>query len=651
MHPKKIRFSIILILLKVFLNQVVAQNFVRVYSNDCTQFGAISLPASFNDFNNDSLPDLFIGKINTLDNLFYLNSNGTLKAPINSFNKILKTVLAVTCADYDNDGFRDLFLALRDDKFLLLKTGVNGLTSIVNNPLTTTSAIGESASWVDYDNDGLVDLFITVGNANDNLLFKNLNYGNFGSIDTTYITSKNFGYATHAAWCDFDDDGWQDVFIANQEENCRFFVNDGNGNFTQLVSAPFNNYQVANSANWADYDNDGDMDLFVLGGVNFNPAKIVVYENLGNRNFVINNFTGLSDSTVVSTGSSWGDYNNDGYIDFFVAQSSRFSTDNSLIFFQNNGNKTFSKATNIVTGEIVEARAVVNADMDNDGDLDVFVSQENYKNDMIFENKTTNKSWLKVRLEGLASNKSAIGARVRVFCTINGKKQILTRDIAGQTGWYSQNDLTVHFGLGNTTCADSVIIYWPSGKQCVYKNLPANQFYFINENCNNITPSATNFSLGNDTTVCYGNELLLSTGEPLTVWNNSQTGSSLVVKESGTYIATVSGTCITSFSDTIQIDFKDCICSLNMPNAFSPNGDNVNDLYGPVYDCPVSDFSMTVFNRWGEKVFETNNIEQMWDGTFMGKEQPIGVFLYKVNYKDSWKNEKKLITGKITLIR
>jgi gliding motility-associated-like protein len=393
------------------------------------------------------------------------------------------------------------------------------------------------------------------------------------------------------------------------------------------------------------------MDLFVLGSVNSNPAKIVVYENLGNRNFRINNKTGLSNHAIISTGSSWGDYDNDGYIDLVVAQHSLYLQDNRIIFFKNNGNKTFSKISDSLTETVVEARAIANADMDNDGDLDVFVANENNKLDILFQNNTTNQNWLKIRLSGIVSNKSAIGAKVRVFCVLNGKNQILTRTVTGQTGWYSQNDLTVHFGLSNNSCVDSVIIYWPSGKQCVYKNLSVNRFYFINENCNDISPTITNFSLGNDTTLCYGNQIILSTREPLTKWSNAQTGSSLVVKESGTYIATISGTCITSFSDTIQIDFKDCICSLNMPNAFSPNGDNVNDLYGPVYDCPVNDFSMTIFNRWGEKVFETNNIEQIWDGTFMGKEQPIGVFIYKVNYKDSLKNEKKFITGKVTLIR
>lgn len=790
MYPKKISATIIFSIFCLFNLSSNAQIFTSMQNSDCTTNAATSIPASFNDFNNDSLPDLLVGKNASNDDMFYLNISSVLKIPTsNPFKRIGDNLLAITAADFDNDGYNDAFMAFRDSQSLLLNGGPNGLTLIQNNPLTTTIATAESACWVDYDNDGLADLFLTVGKNKDNILYKNIGNRNFIAIDTTYLTSKNLGYATNAAWCDFDDDGFQDVFIANQTANCRFFINNRNGNFSQLTTTPFDSIPIANSANWADYDNDGDMDLFVLGSINSNPAKIIVYENLGNRNFRINNNTGLSDSAIVSTGSSWGDYDNDGYMDLLIAQRSLYLPDNRIIFFKNNGNKTFSKISDSLTENIVEARAIANADMDNDGDLDVFVANENNRLDMLFQNNTTNQNWLKIRLSGIVSNKSAIGAKVRVFCALNGKNQILTRTVAGQTGWYSQNDLTVHFGLGNNSCVDSVIIYWPSGKQCVYKNLPVNRFYFIKENCNNISPSFSNLSLGNDTTLCYGNQIILSTGEPLTKWSNAQTGSSIVVKESGTYIATFDDRCLPAFADTIEIKISDaipisikdtgicrsdslvfdfssspfsfewstgsnapiesfqnagtysltvtnadnckiidtfavlifnlpatpwnftdttvcqgksitlkvgsypyvrwndgnggttrevsqsgifsvelantcgsifdtvkveqieCACALDMPNAFSPNGDNVNDLYGPVYDCPINDFSMAIFNRWGEKVFETDNIERMWDGTFMGKEQPIGVFLYKVNYKDSLKNEKKLITGKVTLIR
>lgn len=764
----------------VFALTTLGQQFVSVTNTALTTDAQTSYPCIFSAINSkDSFPDLFVG--NADENSFYHNISG-------NFTKIPLSILpqsgfgiSATVGDYNNDGFNDLFISQRFNRHFLLKGNAGGFSDenqLAFTGFTNTGSFG--CSWIDYNNDGWLDLIVVVEGSTPRV-YKNSN-GVFNLDYTPSFTQKAENYIGIAC-ADYDKDGDQDVFLVNHNGKNALYQNDGNGKFTIVQSLVFDKVGNYNGASWGDADNDGDLDLFVTAGNAAALAFNQLFINNGDGTFSESFSTALTSDSNVSMGSGWADADNDGDLDLVVVHSSSPSPSVNT-FYKNNGSLQFIKEVNAISAVPSRSRGLSWADYNNDGFLDLFVANEENSNNFLFKNITSSGNWLKLRLEGVRSNKSAIGAKVLAIS--NGSSQI--REISAQTGYCSQNDLTVHFGMGNNTCTDSVVIYWPSGQKCVYTNLPVNRFYFISENCENLPVSLSKFSLGNDTTLCPGNELLLNTKDLSTIWNNGQIDSSIIVKDAGTYIATITGYCGLTVSDTIEvntsppiffnvndtsicetdsivfnfsnadysfqwstgntsaietitnkgtyfltvtnqyncnhvdtftigqifppaelwnftdtsfclgqnitlhvpnypfikwsdglgdtlrtveksgiyaievanncgqlsdsvtINFAECKCELNMPNAFSPNGDNVNDFFGPVYDCPANDFNMTIFNRWGEKVFETNNINHLWDGTFNGKELPIGVFIYKVSYTDA-ASKKNSLSGKVILIR
>jgi hypothetical protein len=205
------------------------------------------------------------------------------------------------------------------------------------------------------------------------------------------------------------------------------------------------------------------------------------------RNDGPNGFVRITEGPIVndggsSIGAAWGDYDNDGYLDLFVSNTA--GVNNCL--YHNEGDGTFSKVT---------AGAVVNdggwcwgcawADYDNDGDLDLFVANGGYspsgESCFLYRNDGGTNNWIHVRLVGTVSNRSAIGAKVRVKATIQGKTFWQLREISGGSGYCSQNDLRAHFGLGNATNVEVMRIEWPSGIVQELRDLPAKQILTVTE--------------------------------------------------------------------------------------------------------------------------------------------------------------------------
>ena len=220
----------------------------------------------------------------------------------------------------------------------------------------------------------------------------------------------------------------------------------------------------ANAGAWGDIDNDGLLDLFVAGG---SGTTNRLYHNNGNGSFT-NVTSGPMLRPVGGTfpaGCVWGDYDNDGYLDLFVANS---SGQNQL--FHNNGDGTFTQITSVapVTDGFPDrfCNAASWVDYDNDGFLDLFVTSGSQSlgvgTNLLYHNNGNTNSWLEVKLVGTVANRSAIGAKVRVHATIGGKSFWQLREINNGGGW-SVVPLVAHFGLGDATNADTVRIEWPSG--------------------------------------------------------------------------------------------------------------------------------------------------------------------------------------------
>ena len=218
---------------------------------------------------------------------------------------------------------------------------------------------------------------------------------------------------------------------------------------------------------WGDYDNDGDLDLFVTEMSENNR----LYRNDGTNGFVRITAGAIVNAGGRSFSAAWGDYDNDGYLDLFVARA----------------HGTFSKVTEgAVVNDFARSYGCAWADYDNDGDLDLFVANGGYssapgESSFLYRNDGSTKNWIHVWFVGTVSNRSAIDAKVRVKATIKGKTFWQLREISGGSGYCSQNDLRAHFGLGNATNIEILSIEWPSGIVQELTNVAAKQTLTVTE--------------------------------------------------------------------------------------------------------------------------------------------------------------------------
>jgi len=227
---------------------------------------------------------------------------------------------------------------------------------------------------------------------------------------------------------------------------------------------------------------------------------------------------------------------------------------------------------------------------------------------------------------------------------------------------------TVNLGNDTTLCQGQTIVLnggsansylWSDGSTNSSFNVSTPGTYWLqasNGECsdrdsiNIIFNSAPTVNLGNDTTLCQGQTVTLNVGLATSyLWSNGSTASSINVSQQGAFWVEVRNNCLVN-SDTIVINFKDCDCDVYIPNAFTPNMDNLNDTFLSISNCEFLEYKLKIFNRWGEKIFETNSSIESWNGTYLGEIAPIGVYVYLVTYQFEKENRKKKC-GTINLIR
>jgi enediyne biosynthesis protein E4 len=365
--------------------------------------------------------------------------------------------------------------------------------------LVTQPLYSHAGVWADFDNDGLIDLFVVnftiLGSgvaAGDNYQYHNAGDGTLDRISFGTKSLTN-GDSWNVAAADFNNDGWIDLFVPQGgtqiSQNNLLYANNG-GAFTLLT----NSTVLTNKANgvacaWGDYDNDGFLDLFVS---NFYEQNNFLYHNNGDGTFTsITNSPATLDGGT-SVGCAWGDYDNDGWLDLFVANLgpvnsntvTSIAPENNFLY-HNNGDGTFTKIT---TGSLVNdlghSTGCAWADYDNDGFLDLFVSNgwtDFSENNFLYRNNGNANNWITFKLVGTLSNRAAIGAKVRVKATIGGNPVWQMREISGGSNYGSQNDMRPSFGLGDATNIDLVQIEWPSGIVQTMTNVAAKQFLRVEE--------------------------------------------------------------------------------------------------------------------------------------------------------------------------
>jgi hypothetical protein len=462
-----------------------------------------SFGGTWGDYDNDGYLDLFV--FNGQDGfsktpfLFHNNGNGTFTQVASGPPVDLAGQSASACwGDYDNDGNLDLYVANAigftggAPSSLFHNDGNGVFDQVTSGSIVTNSATTLGVTWVDYDQDGFLDMFAATFDTNANshcFLYHNNADGTFTSVTAGPLVT-DLGSSSGCAWGDYDNDGRIDLFVCGGRGSGqplapnRLYHNDGGGSFSSATGAGgiLTDVGYGKACAWGDYDNDGFLDLFVVNGFGLTNF---LYHNNGDGTFTrVTTGDVATDTGRNFVACAWGDYDNDGYLDLFVTEEGTALLANHL--YRNNGDGTFTK---ILTGspvnEYSDCLGCSWVDYDNDGFLDLFAARGDGRGNYLYHNNLPNtgntNGWLIVKLIGTVSNRSAIGARVRVKATIGGKTFWQQRQISGGSGNGGHNELWAHFGLGNATNVDTVRIEWPSGTVQEFQNVAPKQILTYTE--------------------------------------------------------------------------------------------------------------------------------------------------------------------------
>jgi enediyne biosynthesis protein E4 len=459
-----------------------------------------SSAVAWGDFNNDGWLDLFVTSFGgTTSNYCYTNNgDGT-------FTRVLPTFFPASninsygCAwaDYDNDGYLDLVKGISNPFGGSTQVYRNNHDGTFNNVTASTIGnIGPGANnviWGDYDNDGHIDLFQAVGyNAPDNILLHNRGNGSFNRITGNPMVTAT-GLSSGASWGDYDNDGRLDLLVARTSAGCLFYHNEGGGVFQAITNQPFNTDTNGAGVSWGDYDNDGLLDVFVAHPQSANR----LYHNNGGGNFSVRTNDIIYQARAASSGGAWADYDNDGWLDLFVANAGGGAS----FLFHNDGDGKFTRITNgVVVTDVGTGQGAAWGDYDNDGFSDLIVPNVFTYNNFLYRNNGNTNAWLTLKLEGRLSNRAAIGAKVRAKTMIGGSQRWQLREISGGGSLGSQNDLRASFGLADATNVDLVRIEWPSGVVQELRNLAPRQFLTVIEPEARITPVSQEVPVGTSAT-------------------------------------------------------------------------------------------------------------------------------------------------------
>jgi hypothetical protein len=432
--------------------------------------------AAWGDYDNDGLVDLYVTTFNGVAFLFHNEGNGAFSS-ITKVPVVAGGMNSFGCAwaDYDNDGYLDLIQGGYNASSRLFRNLGNGtFEQIKSGAIAKFDTGANNIVWGDFDKDGNIDLFCAISyNSPRSVLFRNNGDASFSKITNSVVTIP--GNSQGAAWSDYDNDGFLDLLINRTGANSLLFHNEHDGTFKAVTNAITSaSNEVRGGPSWGDFNNDGLIDLFVSSyGV-----RSALFQNLGNGEFLRITNGPIYEAVAKSTGGAWADYDNDGWLDLYVSSDS----DQNGLLFHNKGDGTFERiTTGSPANDPMAGQGAAWADYDDDGFPDLFVPNiRNYKN-YLYRNSGNSNAWLSVKLEGSASNRSAIGAKVRLLANIKGREFWQMREISGGGSLGSQNDLRALFGLGKGSAAKRLRIEWPSGSVQEFSDVPARQHLTIRE--------------------------------------------------------------------------------------------------------------------------------------------------------------------------
>jgi enediyne biosynthesis protein E4 len=478
------------------------------------------------DYNNDGLPDLYVVNGRPLEDamhpyplkdkpvppphnhLYRNDGNGrfTDVTDNSGLNPDMYSI-AVAAADYDNDGFVDLLVTAYGKSILYHNDGNGHFTDVTAKSGINVEGWAISSTWLDYDKDGCLDLFIgryvkfdpkyrafyAADNypgpldyeGETNKLYHNNCNGTFTDVSEKSGIGNFIGRTMGVTAADFDHDGWDDIYVANDRTENFLFHNKHDGTFEEIGNDSGTAYgQNGESTSsmgpvFADIEGRGMLDLWVSDGhynrMLRNTGKLA-FEDIGASNGV-----SQANAQYVSWGTSLYDFDNDGLLDLLIFHGGLIHLiPQEHTLFKGLGSGRFadvSETAGTVINERTVARGACFADYDNDGKVDAFLVNLGAKAKLVHNVSTNTGHWLAIKLVGTKSNRDAIGAKVEIFA---GAKHELQERVAA-SGYLSQNDSRLHFGLGSATTVDKILVKWPSGREQTLENQPVDRVLTIEE--------------------------------------------------------------------------------------------------------------------------------------------------------------------------
>jgi len=500
---------------------------------------------AFYDYDNDGWLDIFLVNGSRLEgfpagqapssHLFKNNRDGTF-TDVTAQAGLLHSGWGqgVCIGDYDNDGYEDLFVTYFGKNVLYHNNGNGTFTDV-----TEKAGVGGSGkrwntgcAFVDYDRDGHLDLFVAnyidldlatapvpesgpclykgvmvaCGppglNGGKNILFRNNGNGTFTDVtEPAGILGANGTYGLGVLTADFDNDGWPDIYVANDSTASALYQNKKNGKFVDIAMeagcalSADGKPQAGMGISAADYDLDGNLDIVKTNFAGDTPS---LYHNTGGATFEDATFAaGLGRHTqFLGWGCGFFDMDNDGWPDILICNGHVYPEVEQLkteagypqqkLLYKNLRNGRFDDVSQQAGAGItvpVASRGCAFGDFDNDGDIDVVVNTVNDYPQLLRCDSSHGHNWIKVRTIGTKSNRSGIGARLRCVSRPpdEAKPHQQIDEVRSGGSYISQNDLRVHFGLGKADKAEILEIRWPSGQMDTLKDVKANQLIYVKE--------------------------------------------------------------------------------------------------------------------------------------------------------------------------
>ena len=500
------------------------------------------------DYNNDGFLDVFLVNGTTLagfpegkepTNYLYRNNKDGSFTDVTADGNLIRSGWGQgACAgDYDNDGNTDLLVTYYGQNVLYRNTGRGAFEDLTEKAgLAQNSARwGAGCSFLDYDRDGDLDLFVanyvdfdikktpTKGTSDfckwknipvmcgprglppgTNLLYRNQGNGTFADVSAkSGVASPKGHYAFTSLVMDYDNDGWPDIYVACDSTPNILYHNEKNGTFTDvalLSGTAFNEdgqEQAGMGVSAADYDGDGYLDIVKT---NFCDDTATLYRNNRDGSFIDATYPsrlGIN-TQFLGWGTGFLDFDNDGWKDIVMVNGHVYpgvdehgldcSYKQEKLLYWNLRNGTFhdiSASAGPAIGERRNSRGAAIGDLDNDGSLEIVVNNMN-DTPSLLKNSGEKKNWIMLQLVGRQSNRSGIGARVTVIA--ENRKQI--DEVRSGGSYISQNDLRLHFGIGDAVKVERIEVEWPSGRKEAFLDVKGNQVVVLEEGKGSVIKAA-----------------------------------------------------------------------------------------------------------------------------------------------------------------